>query len=342
MIKHGSKMIQAVTNATVPQITIQCGASFGAGNYGMCGRGYEPRFLFSWPTREDRGDGRRAGRRHDGDRHAEGAARKGEPVDAAKLAGAEGQDRRHASTARPTPSTRRGCCSTTASSTRATRAAWSPWRWPSATRRTAHAATDAVRRRAALSGARRHEETRCSSPTSTRRSAHAEALRRQGDQSARRRVGGGRGVPGARGLQEARRARPARPHQARGLRRHGARLLVLDGDGRDARPRRLRRRPDGDRRADRHVHAGAGALRQRRAAPRVPRARDRRRHGRLHRRHRGRRRLRRRRASRRPRARTATTTSSTAPRCGSPTACRPTGCACSPTPARARRTRTRA
>jgi geranyl-CoA carboxylase beta subunit len=50
MIKHGSKMIQAVTSATVPQITIQCGASFGAGNYGMCGRGYAPRFLFSWPS----------------------------------------------------------------------------------------------------------------------------------------------------------------------------------------------------------------------------------------------------------------------------------------------------
>jgi geranyl-CoA carboxylase beta subunit len=50
MIKHGSKMIQAVTNATVPQMTIQCGASFGAGNYGMCGRGYAPRFLFSWPS----------------------------------------------------------------------------------------------------------------------------------------------------------------------------------------------------------------------------------------------------------------------------------------------------
>ena len=49
MIKHGSKMIQAVTNASVPQITLQCGASFGAGNYGMCGRGYAPRFLFSWP-----------------------------------------------------------------------------------------------------------------------------------------------------------------------------------------------------------------------------------------------------------------------------------------------------
>jgi len=54
MIKHGSKMIQAVTNASfshhLPQITIQCGASFGAGNYGMCGRGYAPRFLFSWPN----------------------------------------------------------------------------------------------------------------------------------------------------------------------------------------------------------------------------------------------------------------------------------------------------
>ena len=50
MIKHGSKMIQAVANANVPQLTILCGASFGAGNYGMCGRGFEPRFLFSWPN----------------------------------------------------------------------------------------------------------------------------------------------------------------------------------------------------------------------------------------------------------------------------------------------------
>ena len=49
MIKHGSKMIQAITTANVPQLTIQCGASYGAGNYGMCGRGFAPRFLFSWP-----------------------------------------------------------------------------------------------------------------------------------------------------------------------------------------------------------------------------------------------------------------------------------------------------
>ena len=50
IIKHGAKLIQAVTNATVPQITIYCGASYGAGNYGMCGRGFHPRFCFSWPN----------------------------------------------------------------------------------------------------------------------------------------------------------------------------------------------------------------------------------------------------------------------------------------------------
>ena len=49
-IKHGAKMIQAVANATVPQLTLHIGASFGAGNYGMCGRNYDPRFLFAWPN----------------------------------------------------------------------------------------------------------------------------------------------------------------------------------------------------------------------------------------------------------------------------------------------------
>jgi len=50
IVKHGSKMIQAVANATVPQISIIIGGSFGAGNYGMCGRSYDPRFLFAWPN----------------------------------------------------------------------------------------------------------------------------------------------------------------------------------------------------------------------------------------------------------------------------------------------------
>ena len=49
-VKHGSKMIQAVANARVPKITLVLGGSFGAGNYGMCGRGFDPRFIFAWPT----------------------------------------------------------------------------------------------------------------------------------------------------------------------------------------------------------------------------------------------------------------------------------------------------
>jgi geranyl-CoA carboxylase beta subunit len=49
-IKHGSKMIQAVANARVPKFTIVLGGSFGAGNYGMCGRGFDPRFIFGWPS----------------------------------------------------------------------------------------------------------------------------------------------------------------------------------------------------------------------------------------------------------------------------------------------------
>jgi geranyl-CoA carboxylase beta subunit len=50
MIKHGSKMIQAVRNLEVPRITLMTGASFGAGNYGMCGRHFEPDFLYTVPN----------------------------------------------------------------------------------------------------------------------------------------------------------------------------------------------------------------------------------------------------------------------------------------------------
>ena len=48
IIKDGAKMINAVTNSTVPHITINTAASFGAGNYGMSGRGYDPRLMFAW------------------------------------------------------------------------------------------------------------------------------------------------------------------------------------------------------------------------------------------------------------------------------------------------------
>jgi len=48
--KDGAKMVHAVANAAVPKLTVIIGGSFGAGNYGMCGRAYGPRFLFSWPN----------------------------------------------------------------------------------------------------------------------------------------------------------------------------------------------------------------------------------------------------------------------------------------------------
>jgi acetyl-CoA carboxylase carboxyltransferase component len=50
IIKNGAKLINAVSNSTVPAITIMIGASYGAGNYGMAGRAYAPRFLFTWPN----------------------------------------------------------------------------------------------------------------------------------------------------------------------------------------------------------------------------------------------------------------------------------------------------
>jgi acetyl-CoA carboxylase carboxyltransferase component len=50
IIKHGALMINAVSNSTVPHISVLLGASYGAGHYGMCGRAYDPRFLFAWPS----------------------------------------------------------------------------------------------------------------------------------------------------------------------------------------------------------------------------------------------------------------------------------------------------
>ena len=48
--KDGAKLVTAVATATVPKFTVLIGGSFGAGNYGMCGRAYSPRFLFTWPN----------------------------------------------------------------------------------------------------------------------------------------------------------------------------------------------------------------------------------------------------------------------------------------------------
>jgi geranyl-CoA carboxylase beta subunit len=85
MIKHGSKQIQALSNVRVPQITIQCGASFGAGNYGMCGRGFGPRFLFVWPNARTAVMGPQQAAGTMGIVLEEAARRKGEEPDQAKL-----------------------------------------------------------------------------------------------------------------------------------------------------------------------------------------------------------------------------------------------------------------
>ncbi|TMV10061.1 acyl-CoA carboxylase subunit beta [Ruegeria sediminis] len=86
MIKHGAKMIQAVTSVDVPRITLYIGASFGAGNYGMSGYAYEPDFLFAWPnaTTGVMGGEQAAGTMAMVARA--GARRKGEEIDEDRLA----------------------------------------------------------------------------------------------------------------------------------------------------------------------------------------------------------------------------------------------------------------
>jgi geranyl-CoA carboxylase beta subunit len=85
IIKHGSKMIQAVANATVPQLTIHVGASFGAGNYGMCGRAYDPRFIFAWPSNHVAVMGGEQAAKVMAIVTEEKLKREGKPVDMAKL-----------------------------------------------------------------------------------------------------------------------------------------------------------------------------------------------------------------------------------------------------------------
>ncbi|WP_298442141.1 carboxyl transferase domain-containing protein [uncultured Ferrimonas sp.] len=91
IIKHGAKMIQAVRNARVPRITLMVGASFGAGNYGMCGLGYQPDFLFSWPNAKIGVMGGESAAKTMSQLARDGAARKGVAIDEARLAAQEAQ-----------------------------------------------------------------------------------------------------------------------------------------------------------------------------------------------------------------------------------------------------------
>lgn len=91
MIKHGSKMIQAVSNLRVPKIAFHIGSSYGAGNYGMCGWAYEPDFLFSWPNSTTGVMGGEQAARTMSQVAIAGAQRRGENPDMDKIAAQEKQ-----------------------------------------------------------------------------------------------------------------------------------------------------------------------------------------------------------------------------------------------------------
>src|SRR6202007_3407606 len=85
IIRNGAKLINAVSNSTVPAITVMIGGSYGAGNYAMCGRAYDPRFLFTWPNHRIRvmGEKQLSGVMDIIKRDA--ATKAGQPIDEAKL-----------------------------------------------------------------------------------------------------------------------------------------------------------------------------------------------------------------------------------------------------------------
>lgn len=95
MIKHGAKMIQSVTNVRVPRIAMYVGASFGAGNYGMCGFGYDPDFLFAWPNAATNVMGGESAARTMRQVNEAAAARRGTPLDEEALQQMEADVQEH-------------------------------------------------------------------------------------------------------------------------------------------------------------------------------------------------------------------------------------------------------
>jgi geranyl-CoA carboxylase beta subunit len=91
IIKHGAKLIQAVSNTRVPRLTLMIGASFGAGNYAMSGRAYEPRFLLGWPNYKTAVMGAKQAALVMRIVNEAAAKRKGQPLDEGRLAALEQQ-----------------------------------------------------------------------------------------------------------------------------------------------------------------------------------------------------------------------------------------------------------
>ena len=116
--KDGAKMVHAVANSVVPKFTVLIGGSFGAGNYGMCGRAYEPRFLWMWPNARISvmGGEQAAGVLTTVKRDQ--LARERQAVLGRGRGGDPRSDPRRSTTPRARPTTPRRGCGTTASSTR--------------------------------------------------------------------------------------------------------------------------------------------------------------------------------------------------------------------------------
>ena len=121
--KDGAKMVTAVACAKVPKFTVIVGGSFGAGNYGMCGRAYSPRFLFMWPNARISVMGGEQAASVLATVRREGLEKAGKTLEQGRGRGVQGADPRAVRDARAIPTMRARGCGTTASSTRPRRGA---------------------------------------------------------------------------------------------------------------------------------------------------------------------------------------------------------------------------
>ena len=124
--KDGAKMVTAVACANVPKITVIIGGSYGAGNYGMCGRAYSPRFLFTWPNSRISVMGGEQAASVLATVKRDGMEARGESW-SARTKTRSGRQSVRATKKRAIPISRRRACGTTASLRRPTPAGW--WRW---------------------------------------------------------------------------------------------------------------------------------------------------------------------------------------------------------------------
>ena len=121
IIRRGAKLVSAVSNSTVPKITLIVGHSFGAGHYALCGKAFDPRFIFAWPGARYAVMGAQQAARTMLDVNVGTLKRQGKQVDDAELA-AMAESFGCATIARPTFATRPRGSGSTPSSTRRKRA----------------------------------------------------------------------------------------------------------------------------------------------------------------------------------------------------------------------------